>query len=231
MSDIKNGETLHFHFTPVDAPAEDAAPNPHAREATFCADDVAALKATFGADVLDVTVYANEHTVVVSKNKIVQIISFLKDERGFDYLADLGGADRFVEEDRFEVFYNMVSTSERKRLRVKTRVDENDLNVDTITDVFKSATWNEREAYDMYGINFSGHPDLRRMFLPEDFEYFPQRKEFPLLGIPGSLPLPPLTPEGPVNLDPYTSAHGNKPVKSYNETESEFGESPTGEEG
>lgn len=230
MSEIKKGETLHFHFTPTDAPAEDVAPNPHAREATFCADDVAALKAAFGDDVLGVTLYANEHTVLVSRDKIVQVIAFLKDERGFDYLADLGGADRFVDHDRFEVHYNMVSTTERKRLRIKIYVDESDLSVDSITEIFRSAMWNEREAYDMYGLNFRGHPDLRRMFLPEDFEYFPQRKEFPLLGIPGSLPLPPLTPEGPVNLDPYTAAHGNKPVKSFNETESEFGESPDGEE-
>ncbi len=228
MSETQKGETLPFHFTPVDKVGEERKPNPHAREATFCADDVAALKSTFGADILEVRVYANEHTVIISRNKIVQVISFLKDEKGFDFLADLGGADRFIDGERFEVFYNLVSTSERKRLRIKAYVDEVNPSVDSITGIFKSAAWNEREAYDMYGIIFEGNEDLRRMFLPEDFEFFPQRKEFPLLGIPGSLPLPPLTPEGPLNLDPYTSAHGNKPVKSFNEIKSDHEDSADG---
>ena len=73
----------------------------------------------------------------------------------------------------------------------------------------------------MLGIRFEGHPDLRRMYLPEDFEYYPQRKEFPLLGIPGSLPLPPQTPEGSLTLDPYAAAHGSKPIKSYAPDEDE----------
>ncbi|NND72517.1 MAG: NADH-quinone oxidoreductase subunit C [Rhodothermales bacterium] len=220
--ETQEGQTLQFHFTPADEAQPEEKVNPHAREATFCADDISALKSQFGDDILDVRLYANEHTVRVTKSRIIEVLTFLKEERGFDYLSDLGGADRFVEDERFEVHYNLVSTAERKRLRVKVYVDEDDLTVPSAVSVFPAANWNEREVYDMYGMTFDGHEDLRRMFLPEDFEYYPQRKEFPLLGIPGSLPLPPQTPEGPLNMDPYAAAHGNKPVKSFNEEESAF---------
>ncbi len=99
-------------------------------------------------------------------------------------------------------------------------MDEEDPVVPTLSGLFRAADWNERECWDMMGIRFEGHPDLRRMFMPEDFEHHPQRKEFPLLGVPGSLPLPPQTPEGDLNYDPFSAAHGKKPVKSYEEPES-----------
>ena len=69
----------------------------------------------------------------------------------------------------------------------------------------------------MFGIRFEGHEDLRRMYMPEDFEYHPLRKEFPLLGVPGSLPLPPQVPDGPLTLDPFAAARGSRPVPSYEE--------------
>lgn len=76
------------------------------------------------------------------------------------------------------------------RLKLKSDVDEKDCNIDSVSSVWRAANWQERECYDMYGIIFNNHPDLRRMYMPEDFEYHPLRKDFPLLGIPGSLPLP-----------------------------------------
>jgi NADH-quinone oxidoreductase subunit C len=170
-------KTLSFQFTPVDPPSGDAPKNPHAKKTTFVPDVVEALATEFGDDVLEVSLYAGEHTVRVSTDRIVDVCRYLKDEHGFTYLVDLGGIDRFTEDERFEV-------------------------------------------RDMLGIRFDGHPDLRRLFLPEDFEYHPQRKEFPLLGIPGSLPLPPQTPEGELNYDPFSAAHGRRPVKSYEEPES-----------
>ena len=69
-------------------------------------------------------------------------------------------------------------------------MDESECNIDSVTSVWKTANWHERETYDMYGIIFNNHPDLRRMYMPEEFEYYPLRKDFPLMGIPGSLPLP-----------------------------------------
>ena len=73
---------------------------------------------------------------------------------------------------------------------LKADVDESDCKIDTVSSVWKTSNWQERECYDMYGIKFNNHPDLRRIYMPEEFEYHPLRKDFPLLGIPGSLPLP-----------------------------------------
>ena len=133
----------------------------------------------------------------------------------------MGGADRFTENDRYEVFYNLVSIEKGKRLRLMVRVDEESMTVPSVCSVYPAANWNEREAWDMFGLRFEGHPDLRRMFMPEDFEYHPLRKEFPLLGIPGSMPLPPQVPTGALTGDPYPAAHGSKTPKSYQEVESE----------
>ena len=159
--------------------------------------------------------------VIVRRERIVDIATFLKNDLGFTYLVDLGGSDRFTDTERFEVYYIFVSIASRKRLRVKLRVDEENPVVPTVSKVFRAANWYEREAWDMLGIRFDGHEDLRRMYMPEDFEYFPQRKEFPLLGIPGSLPLPPQTPNGKLTMDPFAAAHGSKPIKSYEEKSSE----------
>ncbi|HET6569783.1 MAG TPA: NADH-quinone oxidoreductase subunit C [Rhodothermales bacterium] len=218
----RSHQALKFYFTPVDPPRPGPHENPHAKGTTFVPEVVEALQARFGDDVLGVAEYANEHTVLVRKGRIVEVCRFLKEEQGFAYLSDLGGADRFTEEDRFELIYNLVNIQDRKRIRIKTRVDEEELEVDSITPVYRAANWNEREVIDMLGIRFKGHPDPRRMFMPEDFEYYPLRKEFPLLGIPGSLPLPPQTPEGPLTMDPYAAAHGSKPVKSYEEPTSDM---------
>ncbi len=216
---MKEQKTLSFQFTPVD-PATEGVDNPHAKDTTFVPDVVEALQAEFGDAVLDVALYANEHSVRVATDRIVDVCRFLKEQHGFTYLVDIAGVDRFTEDERFEVFYNLVSIEAGRRIRLKVRVDEDSPVVPTLTGLFRAADWNERECWDMHGIRFEGHPDLRRLFLPEDFEHHPQRKEFPLLGIPGSLPLPPQTPEGDLTLDPFAAAHGLRPVKSYEEPES-----------
>lgn len=212
-------QSLKFFFTPVDQP-KPGAKNPHAQGTTHIPEIISALRDRFADDILDVDEYAGEQTVYVRRIRIAEICEYLKMQHDFEYLTDVGGVDRFTDEERFEVFYNLVSFRNRKRIRLKVRVDEEELTVPTITGVFRSANWNEREVYDMLGIRFDGHPDLRRMYMPEDFEYYPQRKEFPLLGIPGSLPLPPNTPEGELQYDPFPAAHGNKPPKSYQEPKS-----------
>ncbi len=131
----------------------------------------------------------------INRNRLHETCRFMKDKLHFIYLNDVFGADRFTSEDRFEVFYHMISLRDQQRFFLKVYVDEEQPVLPTVTDIWKSANWNEREVYDMFGIRFNGHPDLRRIFLPEDFKYFPLRKEFPLLGVPGSLELPNTTPD------------------------------------
>lgn len=218
-------EELKFFFTPTDGgPAADAArdENPHAKSTTQVPDLVEALKEAFGEAVLRVEQYAGEDTVFVAKDRIREVCRALKDEHDFRYLSDLGGIDRFTEEERYEVFYNLISFEPPRRLRLKVRVEEDDPHVPSVSSIYRAANWNEREAYDMFGLQFDDHPDPRRMYMPEDFEYYPLRKEFPLLGVPGSLPLPPQTPEGELTYDPFAAAHGSQPVKSYDEPRSDI---------
>lgn len=141
--------------------------------------------------------YAGETTLEVKASAIVEVCTALRDNFGFDYLSDITGIDYYEDDKRFGVAYNLMSTTEKKRLRVLARIDEKDPTIDTVCEVWPAANWFEREAWDMVGIRFRGHPDHRRIYMPEDFEYFPLRKEFPLIGIPGSIQLPePVPPKG-----------------------------------
>ncbi len=149
--------------------------------------------------IVEVRGYAGELTVEVSPESVHEVLKTLRDMYDFNYLVDISTVDRYTDEKRFEVSYNIVSLKNRQRLRIATRVEEEHPVLDTVTDIWPSANWYEREAFDMMGVRFHNHPDLRRMYLPEDFEFFPMRKEFPLLGIPGSLPLPEKDPPKPYN--------------------------------
>ena len=98
-------------------------------------------------------------------------------------------------DERFEVVYNLVSMKFGDRIFLKVRCEEENPELDSVSGVWPAANWAEREVYDMFGIHFRNHPDMRRIYMPEDFRYFPLRKEFPLLGIPGSIELPNTTPD------------------------------------
>ena len=124
-----------------------------------------------------------EVTVTVPRESIVDVCAFLKGEHDFDMLADLCGADRGPEEDpRFEVNYHLFSTVHFSRLRLKVLLSDDDPNVATVSGLWKTANWHERETYDLVGIKFDGHPDLRRILLPSDFDGHALRKDYPLRG-------------------------------------------------
>ncbi|HTP80088.1 MAG TPA: NADH-quinone oxidoreductase subunit C [Bacteroidota bacterium] len=150
------------------------------------------LKARFGEAIVSSGEFRNELTVVVAKDRIVDVCTCLKDSKefSFDLLADLCGIDMYSPTHRFGVIYNLYSLTNKIRIRLKTFVEEDDPHVRTVTGVWPTANWHERETFDMFGIIFDGHPDLRRIYMPEEFEHFPLRKDFPLMGIPGSLFLP-----------------------------------------
>jgi len=213
-------ESLKFHFTPVDQARADEK-NVHEKASTNVGDTIEALKEKFPDSITDIVVYAGEYTVFVLRDALLQVCTALKETLGFTYLVDLAGVDQFREDaPRYEVYYSLINLKTSQRIRIKVRLDEEDAVLPSLTTLFKAADWNERECYDMLGIRFEGHPDLRRMYMPEDFEYHPQRKEFPLLGIPGSLPLPPRTPEGELTMDPFAAARSGSPAKSYQEPQS-----------
>ena len=136
--------------------------------------------------------YRDELTLQIPKSEIVEVSKILKNdsELSFNHCQDVTAIDWAKRKNRFTVVYHLFSLKNKFRLVVKVDVDESDCTVDTVSSVWRSANWHEREIYDMYGIKFNNHPDLRRMYMPEEFEYHPLRKDFPVLGIPGSLPLP-----------------------------------------
>jgi NADH-quinone oxidoreductase subunit C len=151
---------------------------------------LAGVQARFPSAVLSTHEFRGELTLVIRKNDIVAVCNFLKNDCTFDALRDLCGLDMNTPADRYFVVYTLYSLQSRCRVRLKVPVDEKDLNVPTVTGVWSTANFHERETYDMFGIIFTGHPDLRRIYMPEEFEYFPLRKDFPLMGIPDSIPLP-----------------------------------------
>lgn len=126
-----------------------------------------------------------EVTVIVPRELIVEACRFLKSESGleFNLLSDICGADRGTEEEpRFEVNYHLFSTSKHHRLRLKVLLNEDDPHLPTVTGVWRTANWHERETFDHFGVIFDGHPDLRRILLPDDWQGHSLRKDFPLRG-------------------------------------------------
>lgn len=144
------------------------------------------LKSKFGSDILKAEVYRNQHAIVVKRERILDIMKFLKDdaELAYDFLADLTAVDYLKMEvsPRFQVVYNLRSMKHNRRVRIKVPVPENDCKIETVSELWKTANWLEREVYEMYGITFENHPDLRKLLMPEAYEYFPLRKDYPLRG-------------------------------------------------
>lgn len=122
-----------------------------------------------------------ELTLVAPRERIVEVMTALRDQFGFQQLLDVCGADYPDRVERFEVVYHLLSLTRNARVRVKVSTDEVK-PVDTVTDVYPSAGWFEREAYDMYGVVFAGHPDMRRLLTDYGFEGHPLRKDFPMTG-------------------------------------------------
>ena len=126
-----------------------------------------------------------EVTLVVPRERIAEVCAHMKTAPGleFNMLADLCGVDRGPEEEpRFEVNYHLFSTTRHHRLRLKVLLNEDDPHAPTVTGVWRTANWHERETFDMFGVVFDGHPDLRRILLPDEWQGHALRKDFPLRG-------------------------------------------------
>ena len=154
---------------------EESAPSPIA----------AALQREHPEWAAEVVAALGETTIVLSREHIVAACAFLKAAPGleFNFLADLCGYDRGPEEEpRFEVNYHLFSTTKHHRVRLKVVLTDDDIHVPTVSTVWRTANWHERETYDLFGVIFDDHPDLRRILLPEDWQGHALRKDFPLRG-------------------------------------------------
>lgn len=140
------------------------------------------LKAKFGETVLAVSEFRGETTVVVKKEEIVAVCAFLKGELGFNFLTDLCSIDYLGQAPRFMVVYQLYNIGTHKRLRIKAAVEESDARIDTVSGVWATANWLERECYDLMGIVFNNHPDPRRILMPDDWVGHPLRKDYPVQG-------------------------------------------------
>lgn len=150
------------------------------------------VKGQFPSSIEGINEFRNDLTLQIRKDDIVRVCELLKTDPdlAFDMVIDLCGVDMYRPEGRFEVIYNLYSLKNRKYLRLKVLVNEDNPVVDSVAGVWSGANWHERETFDMFGVKFAGHPDLRRMYMPEEYEYYPLRKDFPTMGIPDSIPLP-----------------------------------------
>ena len=147
-------------------------------------DPIETLKTKFADQMLGVGTHAGQAWVDVKRDRIVDVLRTLRDECGFDLLTDLTAVDYLNQgmPERFAVVYNLYSVKDNVRTRVKAWVPESDPIIDTASALWRAAPWAEREVWDLMGIKFKGHPDLKRIQLPENYEGHPLRKDYPLTG-------------------------------------------------
>jgi NADH-quinone oxidoreductase subunit C len=147
--------------------------------------DASILRTNFADTIVEITEAIGEVTVVAKREGLVELMTYLRDEPKlrFNFLSDIGGVDlgEFAS-PRFAIAYQLYSLELNHRLRVKVFVEEEDAHVPTMCGVWKTANWLEREIYDMFGVTFDDHPDLRRILMPADYEGYPLRKDFPIKG-------------------------------------------------
>jgi NADH-quinone oxidoreductase subunit C len=146
------------------------------------------LNRLFGEKIQSKTEFRGETTYTIAASDLREIAKRCRDELSFNYLLDITSIDNFGEEPRFEIVYELYSMPRAAHLRLKLRISEDFGEVDTVSDIWPTANWHEREIYDMMGIKFKGHPDLRRILMWDGYPFFPLRKDFPLEGLPSDMP-------------------------------------------
>lgn len=146
------------------------------------------IETRFQDNILLKNSFRDELSLTVSKDSLIEIMTFCKKDLGFDYLVDLTAVDNLGTNPRYEVVYELYSYSDSCHLRIKVGVDESEREVSSVVGLWPTANWHEREAFDMIGVTFSGHPDMRRILMWEGYPYYPLRKDFPLAGKTSDMP-------------------------------------------
>lgn len=173
------------------------------------AQDIEKLSAKFGENVVGTKEFRGEHTINVKHGVLHEVLAAAKKEMGYEMIIDISSLDHFGEDPRFEMVYELASLDDSKHLRVKAKVSEEE-EVPTATDIWLGADWHEREVYDMMGIRFSGHPDLRRILMWEGYPFYPLRKDFPLAGRPSEMPDVAFTGIAPLEGGPFVTSPGTQ---------------------
>jgi NADH-quinone oxidoreductase subunit C len=169
------------------------------------------LKAKFGDLLAEPVEFRGETTLkILDAERIAEVCAFAKSDLGFDYLVDITSIDNYGDDPRFTIVYELYGLGHRTHLRLKTDVSEEKSELPTVTTVWRTANWHEREIYDMMGVRFRAHPDLRRILMWEGYPYFPLRKDFPLAGKPSDLPEVAFTKPAPMEGGPFVTIAGGK---------------------
>jgi len=164
------------------------------------------LKAKFGDLISEPVEFRGEVTLkIADAEKIVEVCEFAKAKLGFNYLVDISSIDNYGEDPRWTLVYHLRAIVTGSEIRLKTDVNEEKSELPTVLGVWATANWHEREIYDMMGIRFGGHPDLRRILMWEGYPYFPLRKDFPLAGKPTNVPDVAFTKVTPLEGGPFVT--------------------------
>src|SRR5436190_4270493 len=163
------------------------------------------LGQTFREKLQHRTEFRGETTYAIVASDLREIAKFCRDDLSFDYLLDITSIDNFGEEPRFEMVYHLYSMPYALQLRLKLKLSEEVGPLDTISDIWRTADWHDREIYDMMGIKFNGHPDLRRILMWDGYPFFPLRKDFPLAGLPSDMPDVAFTKVTPLEGGPFVT--------------------------
>jgi len=163
------------------------------------------LEKRLGKKLQQQTEFRGERTYTISVHDLRDVAKFCREDLSFDYLLDITSIDNFGEEPRFEIVYHLYSMPNAVHLRLKLKLSEECGMVDTVSDIWPTANWHEREIYDMMGIKFIGHPDLRRILMWDGYPFFPLRKDFPLAGLPSDMPDVAFTKVTPLEGGPFVT--------------------------
>jgi NADH-quinone oxidoreductase subunit C len=179
------------------------------------AADADKIETTFVTDKFARKEFRGETTLSFEASRIRDIAFFSRDQLGYDMLLDVSAVDNFGGDPRFEVVYELYSLEKKTHLRLKISTAEDVAEVDTVSDIWPTADWHEREVWDLMGIRFRNHPDLRRILMWEGYPYHPLRKDFPLGGLPSDVPDVAFTEAAPLAGGPFVTipTEGNTEVR------------------
>jgi NADH-quinone oxidoreductase subunit C len=177
-------------------------------------DAIATLQKQFPGRVGQGREFRGEWTIDVDREIVREVAAHLKREQGFNYLVDVSSIDHFGHEPRYEVVYEFCGlggANDQQQLRVKAKVSEDDATIASLVPVYQGADWHEREVFDMMGITFTDHPDLRRILMWDGYPYYPLRKDFPLEGKATDLPGEAFSSPAPLEGGPFVAAPAPPP--------------------